>query len=456
MSVSILPKCTRRSQTPTALDSAPKFCRWCRFPKAGDPIAIATIPELTDAEFLIDLRDRAFHEQNDTGLCPWEVAVEDARWAGLSDAGHKAESDALDRQIAEILRESPLPPPTPAQDGETPIWGGLASFERTFSPDADTGPLPALMERTDGATVIYAGKLNSIFGTPGSGKSWVSLIAVDNAVMKGGNVLYWDFEDSPATFQRRSLMIGFDPIAQAESFKYVTPGMDADPLAMAQAREWLASAVDPAFSLVVIDAAESAGCPSSGDDVVPWYSKFVDPWRLIGATVLIVDHIPKRSEDRPRGAIGSQHKLARIDGAALAVSGVPWTKQTGGHITLTNHKDRGGDLDVPVGKAVAVIKGNYAETGGVRTFGYRIEMPEAQDDDTGLNLALLAAIGELGGEGVTGARALRGLVNAKGTAVDNAALALVDGKLLSKTPIGRGFTYNLTIKGMELLGEMDN
>ena len=142
---------------------------------------------------------------------------------------------------------------------------GLDAFTASFDFDAETHRLPSLLERTDGATVVYAGgKLTILHGTPGSGKSWIALIIANEAVLRGGNVLWWDFEDTPTTFKRRSLMVGFDPEVQAESFKYVGPGMADSPLAKFEAREWLASAADPACSLVVIDAAESAGCPSDG------------------------------------------------------------------------------------------------------------------------------------------------------------------------------------------------
>ena len=71
-----------------------------------------------------------------------------------------------------------------------------------------------------------------------------------------------------------------------------------------------------------------------------WLQAHVDPWWTVGHTVLLVDHVPKQKKDRPRGGIGSQAKLARIDGAALYAHGVPWNGQEGGHVHLTVHKDR--------------------------------------------------------------------------------------------------------------------
>ena len=58
------------------------------------------------------------------------------------------------------------------------------------------GPkLPALMVRDDGHTLLYESRLNSIFGEPGVGKTWLAIISAISAVRAGANVLWWDFED---------------------------------------------------------------------------------------------------------------------------------------------------------------------------------------------------------------------------------------------------------------------
>ena len=114
---------------------------------------------------------------------------------------------------------------------------------------------------------------------------------------------------------------------------------------LSNAIEWLAEAGQ--YSLVVIDAAESSGAPSDGAPVTEWFKKMIDPFqhrnkRSVG--VLVLDHVPKRRQDCPRGAIGSQYKLARVDGAAFGLSGRPWTKTQDGVMTLRLEKDRPGDV----------------------------------------------------------------------------------------------------------------
>ena len=341
------------------------------------------------------------------------------------------------------------------ETADTPAEGlTLADFTVAFAEGVDLAPLPAVVQRQDGATVLYAGKLNWIFGLPGSGKSWVSIIAIQEAVLRGGNVLLLDFEDTPATFQRRAALLGFNPALYADSFRYIRPGLTDTPTAIAEAQQWLASATDASMSLAVVDAAESSGCPSDGSDVNPWLARMVKPWRDVGAGVLCVDHIPKRSEDRPNGPIGSQRKLAAVDGAALAISGLPWTKARGGTIVLSNHKDRGGDLPAAVGQPVAVIVGNYQDgPDGIQTFGYTIQAPEKQADIASLSDQILALIGAAGAAGIMGLKRLRGVVKGNNGAIDTAIEELVNGGHITCAKAGSANWYTIGQAGMERLNE---
>jgi hypothetical protein len=62
-----------------------------------------------------------------------------------------------------------------------------------------------------------------------------------------------------------------------------------------------------------------------------------------GAAVVVIDHVTKSKESRGLWAIGSQRKLAAIDGAAYQVDvKVSPTKTKDGKVTLTCAKDRNG------------------------------------------------------------------------------------------------------------------
>ena len=204
-------------------------------------------------------------------------------------------------------------------------------------------------------------------------------------------------------------------------------------------------------TLIVIDSAESAGCPSDGADVAPWLAKIVRPFLEAGCTVLVLDHVPKRKEGRPLGPIGSQHKLARIDGAALYVTGIPWTQKTDGHLTLYNHKDRHGALPAPIGKAVARVIGTHEGD----TLHLSIVAPETEDNLEEAYIPTLRALADAGPNGVHGQKAMRDLVVGRTNLKDKAIGDLVEQGFILKTP-GKPVRYAITALGLEELGETDD
>ena len=336
-----------------------------------------------------------------------------------------------------------------------PEGSTLADFTAVWDDEVDLSPLPALLRRDDKGTVLYASKLNWIFGLPSSGKTWLSIIALEQAILCGGRVLVFDFEDSKATFQRRTHLLGLDPKRHTDNLIYTLPGIMDNPSVLDKAQEWLMKADNPVFSQVVIDAAESSGCPSDGVNVNPWIAKMIKPWRDVGAGVLVVDHQPKRSEDRPRGPIGSQRKLAAVDGAALECSGLCWTKKASGKIIISNHKDRAGDLDSAVGKALAVVVGTWSGEGDARGFSYTIEKPEQQEDTSSLSMQIMDAVINAGPGGIPSLTKLRRSVKAKGAAVDASIHGLIDMDYILETKQGQANIYTATDEGVQWRAELE-
>ena len=327
----------------------------------------------------------------------------------------------------------------------------LAAFDVPMDgSDLDLAPT-AMLQRKDGATLLYDGRLNFLFGAPGGGKSWVALYCVHETLLRGRRAIYWDHEDTPGTLSRRSKLLGLDlaDFWGEDQFKYLRPGLDGSTLAMTEAMEWVAGGDGP--TLVVIDSAESAGCPSDGADVAPWLAKIVLPFLEAGCTVLVLDHVPKRKEGRPMGPIGSQHKLARIDGAALFVTGIPWTQKTDGHLVLTNHKDRHGQLPAPIGKAVARLIGTHEAD----SLHLSIVAPETEDNIEEAYIPTLRALADAGPDGVHGQKAMRDLVVGRGSQRDKAIGDLVDLGFILKTR-GKKVHYSITALGLEELGGDDD
>ena len=256
----------------------------------------------------------------------------------------------------------------------------LSAFEAPMD-GSDLALAPtAMLQRKDGSPLFYDACLNFCFGTPGGGKSWVALYCIHETLLRGRKAIYWDHEDTPGTLSRRSMKLGLDlaDFWRDGQFKYLRAGVGGttkeQSRAMTEALEWVEGGDGP--TLVVIDSAESAGCPADGSDVAPWLAKMVQPFLDAGCTVLVLDHIPKRKEGRPLGPIGSQHKLARVDSAALLVSGTPWTQKTDGHLVMVVHKDRHGMLPSPNGKAVARLIGTHQGD----TLHMSIVAPETADN----------------------------------------------------------------------------
>ena len=197
--------------------------------------------------------------------------------ANLTALRKVAQRDRQDAELADrerTLKERELTRRERRQDGYDAdddagedLGEPLAAFEMPMDgSDLDLAPT-AMLQRKDGATLFYDGKLNFLFGVPGSGKSFVALYAVHESLLRGRRAIYWDHEDTPSTLNRRSKLMGLNLAGfwSDGQFKYLRPGVDGSTLAMAEVTAWIAESDGP--TLVVIDSAESAGCPSDGADV---------------------------------------------------------------------------------------------------------------------------------------------------------------------------------------------
>ena len=302
--------------------------------------------------------------------------------------------------------------------------------------DAETlPPIGAVMRRSDGAPLLYARRLSTIYGVPGTGKSWVALLAAQSAIQGGGRVLWLDFEDNQQSLARRAQAIGFREASNSNFFQFTRPSLYSDELAVQAAAQWLKDAAGA--SLVVLDSATSAGCPSDGSDVGEWYQAYVEPFKAREIAMLLIDHIPKRTTDRGIGAIGSQHKLAILNGAAIRVGGKPWTGYTDGKITLTLEKDRQGQLPAQAGHKVAVINGEWID-GVLRC---TIEAPSASERGVPVRDRVLDTIASTEG-GVLGQARLRELVGGKGAEATKALKELIDSGNVLAVKEGRAFRYS--------------
>ena len=195
---------------------------------------------------------------------------------------------------------------------------------------------PEVLSRSDGQCLMYRGRVNMLYGSSESAKSWIALNTAMQEMAKGERVLYLDFEDEPVqTLNRLRLMGAADDDLRLQ-FSYIRP---EEPLAPMQRNRWGSSsptdigtlnqslfskaleALDP--SLIVADGMTSLyglhGLDSndavSTDVITSWLKRLTRNGR---STVIIIDHMAKSGE-KGTMPLGSQHKVAMVQGTLLQV-----------------------------------------------------------------------------------------------------------------------------------------
>ena len=370
----------------------------------------------------------------------WGYPEEMARRLLLPDCDNisEEEMDAYRVQIRETLQRRELEAP-------------FAQYVIPIVPRADPGEkLPAMVERVDGATILYSHRSNLIFGPSGVGKTQFALCALDDLMRNHkGTGLYLDFEDSAQQLADSAVSLGnLDIFQDTIRFKYLKVSIGDDPLALEAARKWVSAQEN---CMVVIDSMTAAGCPHSNADreVVNWFARNVHPWVEAGAGMILIDHQPKTKVDRPDGPIGSERKVSELTGVALQISGIPWNKASNGKIVVKLEKDRAGDIVVQKPKVLTVLNGKWAETQhGGRVLTHSWDVPDADGGVMGegedLATQLLNALAEKGLEGVRGSVAIRGLVKGPYKKVNAAIKSLLAQGLIERWLDGKVYWYHVT------------
>lgn len=264
-----------------------------------------------------------------------------------SDEGQVVVCETCDRALGTNGRCSTC-------DGEPPKQLGLAAKE-SVSPESwlpvDLAPVlagdavdeePSWLPRDDGLLLLYAGKVHSFHGETESGKSWLAFSACQHVMDSGGLALYLDFEDTPTGVVSRFRALGVSDEEITKTLRYVQP--DA-PL---PSGETLAALLASGPELAVVDGVTEAMVlhgldPLSNRDVAKFMELLPRALAKTGATVLLIDHTVKSTESRSRFAIGAQHKLAGLDGAAYRFELVrPFGRGLSGLARIEVAKDRPG------------------------------------------------------------------------------------------------------------------
>ena len=233
----------------------------------------------------------------------------------------------------------------------------------------DDEPAPSMLRREDGNCLLYAGKINAIFGESESGKTWLALEAIRQELAKSQVVFYLDFEDSARGILNRLKAMRV-PTERLKLFRYANP----DSRLEAGVGELMRTEIMAHLpSLIVVDGVNAAMNLMGLDleknkDATAFSQTILKPLRIGGAGILTIDHVTKSKDNRGNYAIGAQSKRADIDGAAFAVSvALPFGRGIDGALDITCTKDRPGYVRAicPDAKTVGVANLKSLPDGGI-------------------------------------------------------------------------------------------
>jgi hypothetical protein len=205
-------------------------------------------------------------------------------------------------------------------------------------------PPPSILKREDGNFILYANKINAIFGESESGKTWIALEAVRQELASRHVVFYLDFEDSARGIKNRLKTMGV-PTDRLRHFRYANPDegitkgvMDViqSEIAIHKPSLIVVDGVNAAMNLLGLDLEKNK-------DATTFSQLILRPMRMENAAILTIDHVTKSKDTRGNYAIGAQAKRADIDGVAIAVDvATPFGRGLDGCLNLKVTKDRPG------------------------------------------------------------------------------------------------------------------
>ena len=203
---------------------------------------------------------------------------------------------------------------------------------------------PEFLSRTDGNRLFYKGKINALLGESESGKTWVALLAVKQALEIEQKVIYLDFEDSGKGILSRLRSLGV-PDARFKTFTYANPDQN---LTLDERIDLVDALQEIQPDLIIVDGVNAAMTLlnlelTSNRDATFFSQQLLKPLALSGACVITIDHVPKSKDNRGNYAIGAQAKRADINGCAIAVEvTLPFGRGMNGELLLKVTKDRPG------------------------------------------------------------------------------------------------------------------
>lgn len=298
-------------------------------------------------------------------------------------------------------------------------------------------PEPEFLSRNDGHRLFYRGKINALLGESESGKTWVALLAVKQALEIAQKVIYLDFEDSGKGILARLRSLGVED-RRFENFTYANPDQNltleerldlVDALAEIQPELIIVDGVNAAMTLLNLEL-------TSNRDATFFSQQLLKPLAASGACVITIDHVPKSKDNRGNYAIGAQAKRADINGAAIAVEvTLPFGKGMNGELNLKVTKDRPGAVrehskeakfagtvqlkSTHEGKVTMVIESPQMTTGSRTRPTHLMEKVSLMLEAAAMPLSKTAVTKEIAGRKEWVLIAIQSLIDEKFVAIEN-------------------------------------
>jgi hypothetical protein len=276
------------------------------------------------------------------------------------------------------LRAVPTPPQ--AQPGDT--WKPVNLAEIVAA--GYDRPRPDLCA-VDGIDIglFYPGRINSLFGDSGGGKTWVGDYCVAETIRSGRDAVIIDYEDHPSSTLDRLQMLGLTVDQIVKHLIYINPMERWTPAAKGAlesaifGRNIVFALFDSTGEGMALDGVD----PNRDDQVARWFQGAARLLAHTGACVLLLDHVVKTQQNGRNVdfASGSQRKRAAINGAAyyLEVVVAP-SRDNDGKLKLITRKCRFGWRKHGTVACIIDIRNNDEDSGVDMSFS----VPE-DGQDTG-------------------------------------------------------------------------
>jgi len=243
--------------------------------------------------------------------------------------------DLLDAFIREYTYATPTPSAVTPERGQRALEGhteplkgiepdeadepALPYADLTWAANGETRPptLPSIGERNDGAHILYAGKINGIYGDPETAKTWFALHLAQQVLSAGGTVALIDIDhngENDTVDRLRKLGVSNQLIGNPAHFRYYIPETPTELLATRD------NIIEQHPTLCILDSIGELipmlGLDSnSNDDISRGYRAMLTPLAQENTAVLTIDHLAKAGKSDHGYAIGGIAKKRIINGA---------------------------------------------------------------------------------------------------------------------------------------------